>query len=109
MAFKAYKPYGPDFRTVFRSKNGTVDPPTIPKGVPTKQEIYKSIYSADFSNGQDQVDNSPHQLRNDGAQVNGAQKSGSNLENPTLAASPAKQSKKHKPFNLSSTEKSMAG
>lgn len=51
MAFKAYRPYKPDFRTVTRARGRTAEPRSIAQK-PPQLDPMKSIYAKDFNRGQ---------------------------------------------------------
>ena len=48
MAYKAYRPYKPDFRTVTKLRGRSADPAAIANRPPVLDEM-KSIYTKDYS------------------------------------------------------------
>ena len=51
MAYKAYRPYKPDFRTVTKTRGRTAEPKSIAQR-PPELDPMKSIYTKDYSKGQ---------------------------------------------------------
>lgn len=54
MAYKAYRPYKPDFRTVTRARGRTAEPRSIAQN-PPQLDPMNSIYAKDFGKAQNKT------------------------------------------------------
>jgi hypothetical protein len=64
MAYKAYRPYKPDFRTVSKLRGKSADPRAIAQKPPTLDPL-KSIYQKDYNEQiQNQMGYQPQQATN---------------------------------------------
>lgn len=60
MAFRAYRPYKPDFRSINKLRGRTADPSSISSPPPPNFEPYNSIYQKDYLKGQNNAEGRVH-------------------------------------------------